>query len=169
MFWLSRPPYWRWLGAVLIVAAALYLDLTGPPTESYPFVAEPAGPGEALQVEWRVVPTGLLPDPGPLPAIAWRAVDAGVPLVPGAAGHAPPAPEDWWALEIDLPASAGMGEAVLVAVHDPATEVAGIVVQPSTRAGFGSATPGMIAVPAEHAATVAVAVAENRATVLVRP
>lgn len=169
MYWMSRPPYWRWLGAALIVATALYLDLTGPPTESYPFVAEAAEAGEALQVEWRAVPAGLLPEPGHLPPIAWRALDEGVPLVPGAAGNAPPAPEDWWALEIELPSMAAMGEAVLVAVRDPAAEIAGIVVQPSARGSFGSADPGMIAVPAEHAATVAVAVAENRVSVMIRP
>jgi catechol 2,3-dioxygenase-like lactoylglutathione lyase family enzyme len=169
MFWLSRPPYRRWLLAGLVVAVAAYMDLTGPATEAYPFVAAPAAPGDQLQIEWRQVPVGLLPEPGSLPATAWRALDEGVPLVPGAAGQARVAPEGWWALEVDLPEKTAPGEAVLVAIRDPDLEVTGIVVAPSAPGSFGSAQPGMIAVPADHASAVAVALVENRATLLVKP
>ena len=169
MYWLSRPPYWRWFAAVLIVAIALYLDFTGPPTEPYPFVAQATAAGEELEIEWRPIPTGLLPAHETPPANAWRALDAGVPLVPGMAGEAPVVPEGWWALEVDLPAAAAVGEAVLVAIRDPQLEVAGLVVAPPGTGSFGSGVPGLIAVPGDQAAAVANALAAQRATVLVQP
>ena len=169
MFWLSRPPYWRWLLAGLIVAIALYMDITGPPTEPYPFVARSAAAGDELHIEWRRIPTGLLPAAEAPPATTWRALEAGVPLVPGAAGEAPLVPEGWWALETNLPSTAVAGAAVLVAVREPALQVTGVVVAPPATGSFGSALPGLIALPGEHAATVASALAEHRASILIRP
>ena len=169
VFWLSRPPYWRWLLAGLVVAVAAYMDLSGPATESYPFVARSATAGEELNVEWRQVPLGLLPTPEVPPALTWRSLRAGDPLVPGVAGEAPVVPNGWWALEMELPATAVPGGEVLVAIREPQLEVAGLVVAPPASGSFGSTIPGLVALPAEHAAAVANALAEHRASILIRP
>jgi len=145
------------------------MDLSGPATEAYPFVARTAAAGEDLQIEWRHVPAGLLPPTGAPPATAWRTLEAGVPLVPGAAGAAPAMPDGWWALEIELPLTASAGAAVLVAVRDPHLEVAGLVVSAPGSGSFGSTIPGLVALPGDHAAAVASALAEHRASILIRP
>ena len=72
MFWMSRPPYWRWLLAALVVAGAAYMDLAGPAAEAYPFVAKAAAAGEPVEIEWRRIPQGLLPASGAPPATTWR-------------------------------------------------------------------------------------------------
>jgi len=169
MYWLSRPPYWRWTAAIVIVVAALYLDLSGPPTEPYPFTAQPVAAGDPISIEWRRVPAGLLPPPEALPETADRALAAGTPLVPGVVIGRSRVPDGWWALDADLPDSAAPGRPVLVAIHDGGPAVTGVVLEAAGAGSFGSVTPGVIAVPPDHAAAVAAALAQSRASVLFQP
>ncbi len=169
MFWLARPPYWQWLAAAAVLAAALYLDLTGPPTERYPFVAASVEAGEAVVVEWRDVPRGVLPPRGDTSGVAGRALAAGTPLVDGVLEPAAAVPPDWWAVTIELPVSASAGGEVMITTRAPDLEVAGIVVTPSTTSSFGSLSPGLVAFPPDHAPAIANALSEHRATILVRP
>jgi hypothetical protein len=169
MFWLARPPYWRWLAAAAVLATALYLDLTGPPTERYPFVDASVGAGEAVVVEWRDVPRGLLPPHGGTSGIAGRALAAGTPLVDGLLEPAAVVPQDWWAVTVELPADVNAGREVMITTRAPDLQAVGIVVTPPTTSGFGSLSPGLVAFPPDHAPAIANALAERRATVLVRP
>jgi len=169
MYWLTRPPYWRWLAAACVVAVAAYMDLSGPPTELYPFVAHGAESGETVVVEWRPVPSGFLPPPGETTGVAGRALVAGTPLVPGLLRSALSPPADWWAVPTDLPALAAAGSEVLISTQAPNLQVSGIVVAPSAETGFGSSSAGLVAIPLDQAAAVAAALAEGRATILVRP
>ena len=169
MFWLTRPPYWRWLAAAALVAGAAYMDLSGPPTERYPFVAEAARAGEPVLVEWRDVPRGVLPRYGDVSGVAGRALDAGTPIVNGLLSSASAVPSDWWAIAVELPSSAVAGSDVMITTRSRDLEAIGIVVTPATEGGFGSLSTGLVAFPPDRAAAVATALAERRATVLVRP
>lgn len=169
MYWLSSPPYVRWLIAATIVITAAFMDLSGPSTVSYPFVAEDATAGDTIVVEWRQVPAGLLPTTDAASGMAHRDLVAGTPLVPGLVAPTGPIPADWWAIPTELPLDIAPGAEVLVTMRDPDLEVAGIVVSRGSEGSFGVVTQGVIAVPPQDAATVAAALAESRATVLFRP
>jgi len=169
MFWLTRPPFLRWFAAAAVIAGAAYMDLTGPPGESYPFVAEPADTGQSVAVEWRRVPRGVLPPHADVSGVARQHLKAGTPLVAGLLEAAPVVPGNWWAVSVELPITATAGDDVMITTRAPDLQVVGIVVAPSTSTGFGSATPGLVAFPPDRAAAIANAIAEQRATILVRP
>ena len=169
MFWLSRPPYWRWLAAAAVIAGAAYLDLTGPPTERYPFVAASVDTGELVVVEWRDVPRGVLPPHGDVSGVARLSLQAGTPLIADLLQSASAVPRDWWAVSVELPITAAVGGDVMITTRAPDLQVVGIVVRPSASGGFGSVSPGLVAFPPDHAAAIANALAENRATILLRP
>lgn len=169
MFWFTRPPYWRWFAAAAAVAAAAYVDLTGPPGESYPYVAESVDTGESVSVEWRTVSRGVLPQHGNISGVARHHLEAGTPLVAGLLESASAVPGDWWAVPAELPLTAAPGGDVMITTRSPELQVVGIVVTPSTSSGFGSIAPGLVAVPPDHAAAIAGALAEHRATILIRP
>ena len=64
MLLLSRPPYVRWVIAVLIVVAALLWELSEQVTEPFPFAARSIARGEPIAseaIEWRKLPRGSLP------------------------------------------------------------------------------------------------------------
>jgi hypothetical protein len=169
MFWLTRPPYWRWFAAAAVIAGAAYVDLTDPPGESYPFVAEPADMGESVAIEWRQVPRGVLPPHADVSGVARQHLEAGTPLAAGLLESASAVPGDWWAVSVELPITATAGGDVMITTRAPDLQVVGIVVAPSTSSGFGSVTPGLVAFPPDRAATIANAITEHRATILVRP
>ncbi len=169
MLWLTPPPYWRWLAAAALIAVAAYMDLSGPPMEKYPFVAEAVGSGEPIVVEWRDVPRGMLPPPGGLSGAAHEPLVAGTPLVNGLLETASTVPADWWAVAVELPATATAGSDVMITTRAPSLQVVGIVVTPPTGSGFGPVSPGLVAFPPDQAAPIAAALAEHRATILVRP
>ena len=63
VFWLSRPPYLQWAGAVLIVIAAFVWDLRGRGGMPYPFAGRAISAGEPFEVdtvEFRTIPRGLM-------------------------------------------------------------------------------------------------------------
>lgn len=167
MYWFSRPPYLRWAAAISVLTIAAYMDLTGPPTEPYPFTAAPAVAGEPLEIEWRRVPIGLLPPHGNVESVAAQSLRVGTPLLIEAVDQPTPAPRDWWAMAAPLPIGAASGGEVLVTTRD--FEVTGIIIEPGTIASFGSAEHGVIAVPPTHAAAVAAALGDGTAHVLIRP
>ena len=169
MFWLTQPPYWRWLAAAAVVAFAAYLDLSGPPEETYPFVAEAVDPGVPVPVVWKAIPSGVLPPHGELSGVAGQALSAGTPLVNGLLSPAPRVPDDWWAVSVELPPTAEVGSDVMVTTRAPDLEVVGTVIMPSTSGGFGALSPGLVAFSPDQAAIIAKAVADHRATILVRP
>ena len=167
MFWLSRPPYWRWLAAAAVIAGAAYLDLTGPPTERYPFVAASVDTGELVVVEWRDVPRGVLPPHGDVSGVARLSLQAGTPLIADLLERI--TREGITEVILALPITAAVGGDVMITTRAPDLQVVGIVVRPSASGGFGSVSPGLVAFPPDHAAAIANALAENRATILLRP
>jgi len=169
MFWLSRPPYWRWLAAAAVVLGAAVVDLAGPPSEKYPFTAASVGTGQSVVIEWKDVPRGVLPAYGEISGVAGQPLAAGTPLVDGLLESVAAVPKDWWAVSVELPTAAVAGRDVMITTRAPDLEVVGIVVTPSNAGGFGSVAPGLVALPPDQAPAIANALAEHRATILVRP
>ena len=168
MLWLSRPPYLRWVGAGVVVVLALYGRLAPVPTEPRPFAARPITVGEQItstDVEMRDVPIGLLP-PVQLPVVADRPVAVGEPILPP--GRTVSVPENWWALELDVPPGAAPGApARLVTSGTETTVVPGLVVGVTGTADvFGGGLRALVAVPAEMVGIVAAAAVEQRLAVL---
>ncbi|MCP3975870.1 MAG: hypothetical protein GY720_15425 [bacterium] len=165
---MARPPYWRWLGAAAVIVLAAYMDLSGPATEQYPFVASDANIGELPEIEWREIPVGVLPTYGDLTGVAGSRLDAGTPLSRGLLVPLDAVPADWWSMPADLPPQATVGSRVLIAMFNPEMEVEGVVVAAASASTFGGHSPGLLAVPPQHAAAVAAALSQHRATLLIR-
>ena len=167
---MTSPPWLRWFAAAAIVLLAAYLDLRPPSGMDYPFAVDPAEPGQAVAVEWRTVPDGLLPSAeSNLKGAAARRIGAGDPLVDGSLRAGPVAPADWWAVPAALPVGADVGSQVLIVVHNPPTQTLGVVVRSGSVGGFGNESDGLVAVSPDAAAAVAIALAAQQATVLVEP
>jgi hypothetical protein len=140
VFWITRPPYFQWVAAVLVVSGLLWVEFRPIPTVNHPFVVSPVATGELIEpaVEWRTIPVGVLVPVTDL-GIAARNLDPSSPLVPGdvaARGFVPPA--GWWAIDLDLPVGAVVGRhvqlVVLPAPGQPAiAPIPGVIVAPRSR------------------------------------
>ena len=166
MFWLSRPPYVRWILAAVIVAMGLVMELAPDPNTRHPFVVADLAVGETIDdtvVTWRDVPTGLF-EPVLLPTVASRALHAGDPVLVGDGSPASDSgiPEGWWGVEVDLPGGARSGMPVKLVTG--AAAVDGIVVE-VTDGDFGE-RKGLVAVPAKAAESVAAAALDTSVMVL---
>ncbi len=172
MFWLRRPPYARWFVAAALVTAAAVIDLSDAPTRPHPYLAVAITAGETIGedlLEWRDVPTGVLPDVDLTTSIAARDLSPGEPLVPGDLTNGTAIPEDWWAVPLPIPGNPAPGTAVRIVLTDTSTTVEGVVVAAATQDGFVSQPTGLTAVPGELAAAVAAAAIDQRFVVLVAP
>lgn len=175
MLWLSRPPYLRWIAIALAVAAAVWIEVRPVSTEQHPFADRDHAVGDPLSVRWEDVPAGVLEPVEPIGHAA-RPLRAGEPLLVSDVTDRPPAaPDGWWVVELELPFDAVVGaEIQLVTLPTPGvapvTPIAGVVTSVRIADGtFGSGRPvGAVAVPPERAAEAAVAIAEDRISVLVR-
>ena len=169
MLWLSPPPYLRRLVAATLVVAAVIVDLAGESTVDHPFVTADVAAGaplEASVIEYRQVPSGLLP-PVPEPAgFTVRALRAGEPLTPSSLSAAEPPPEGWWSIPVPLPVGATVGTPVRLVGSDPVIDVEGVVSAQPGESMLGGETEGMVAVPPEGAGTVAAAVGRGEIVVL---
>ncbi len=163
VFWLARPPYVRWLAAALLLAAAAAADLRGRATVPYPFAADTvlAGQPFAAQVDWREVPVGLLPDPGPTDGRAARDLAPGEPITAAAVASHDRVPAGWWAVPVDLPGTAAVGGRVRLVAPAAGLNVEGIVAAAPEAGPFAVTSPGLVAVPPEHAGAVAIAAAQG--------
>ena len=176
MYWLRRPPYLRYLAAVLILAGAAWLEFRQPALVLHPFATEPVPVGVNIEEgpsEWREVPADLLP-PVSSHGVTRRRVPEGHPFLPAdldsATRHVP---EGWWALEVRLTERAQVGQQLQLVVMTSAgaSAVPGIVLEGSDRGSgldFGESL-GLVAVPGEEAVSVAIAAAEGRLAVLIQP
>lgn len=172
MFWLTRPPYLRWAAAALILAAALAWDLNGRSGVSYPFAAQPISAGAPIgeaDVEWRTVPDGILAMPDLTAPVAARAIAEGEPLVPSAVDADRGIPAGWWAVPVALPTAAGIGARVRLIAADSGVQSEGIVVALGSADLLSISEAGLVAVPAEHAAAIALAANDGTLIVLVAP
>lgn len=172
MFWLTRPPYLRWVAAGLVVIAAFLWDLRGRSGVPFPFAARALETGETIDdhaVEWRTVPRGLMNQPDLSAATAGRDIGRGEPITAAATGSGPTIPEGWWSVPVTLPASAVPGRAVRLVVTAPPQDIDGIVVAAGRDDLLGGSEIGLVAVPAEAARIVAVAAMDGTLLVLVQP
>ena len=157
MWWLRSTPRARWALAACLVTVAFVADVRGPATTAYPFTASPTPAGtpvEALAIEWRDLPTGSLPD-AELNGRLRLDLPAGTPLVPSLLEDESPIPAGWWTVELPLAANATPGADVRVVVLDPPLAVVGTVVAPPTSDMLSGRLLGAVALPPEHADTVA--------------
>lgn len=171
MHWFGKPPLWRGLVVVALVAAALVTQYHPASTVMHPFATADIPPGgRVTDFEWRPVPEGLLP-PTSVAGVAATAIAAGDPLLPGSLIPQPPPPPGWWSvgMELSYPAAPGTAARVVLADGDIAPiMIEGVVISSTAGDGFTPAT-GLIAVPEEHAGAVAAAVQRRTAVVLVAP
>ncbi|HSJ28916.1 MAG TPA: hypothetical protein VLB67_11945 [Acidimicrobiia bacterium] len=166
MFWLSRPPYLRWLLAATVVVGGIAVELLPSGTVRHPFTLEYVAIGQTVDepdVVWREVPRGLLA-PVALPHVVTRALHPGEPLLAsvttGAGGEDIPA--GWWALEMDVPLGARPGMAVRLVTGAGTAD--GIVAE--VRAGDFGERSGLVALPGDQADRVAPSVLDRNVVVL---
>ena len=171
MLAISKPPYLRWFLAIALVAAAVAWDLNRGATQPVPFAASAIERGavvDADQIEWRESPVGLLPKTSPEGATALVEIPAGDPITPSVVSTGFTVPDGWWTVPVDTPVTARPGSRALV-ILDDGSEVSGVVVEPSREDSFGITASGLVAVPNELAALVALASRAGRLTVLYEP
>lgn len=176
VYWFSRPPYLRWVGAALIILIAAWVDLRPAATVPYPFAAEDVPAGATIDaglVTWRQVPDGLLPIAPDLGGAARFAIKAGEPILASSlTADRPSIPAGWWALETHLPENVVPGQEVKVVVVESGVSplsVPGVIIEaPPATDPLGYEDPvGLVAVPAEAAAAVAAGSARGDLSVLI--
>ncbi len=170
MFWLTRPPYLRWVAAAFLVIGALLLDLSGQATVPFPFVTRPIPAGAVVpadSIHYRDVPTGLLPPPGEPGESAMRDLAEGEPLTATAVGAGTPIPSGWWSVEVEMPGHVRQGTPVRLIAIEPSLDVEGVVRSPPETGPFATVGAGLVAVPPEVAGLVGRAAALGVLVVLV--
>lgn len=163
---MRRPPYLRWFAAGLLVAIGLLIETHPAATQPYPFTAADIAPGQqiAAAIEWREVPTGLMPSwEGDVQGPAAVAIPAGSPLLPSATVEIT-VPADWWKVPVPLPVPVTPGASVLIALGDGAI-IEGIAVESNLDDGFE--TFAMVAFAASDAPRVVRAAATDALVVMV--
>ena len=170
MFWLTRPPYLRWVAAAAVVLAALLWDLRDEAEAPYPFAVSTISAGTPItesMVEWKNLPDGALALPDLSDPVAARDLPAGEPIVPSAVSGAPVVPDGWWSVPVPLSQRAVPGSQVRLIDALSGLEVDGFVVAAGSDDLLMSIdTSGLVAVPPNAAAAIAIAAAEGTLVVL---
>jgi hypothetical protein len=170
VFWLARPSYLRWAGAILLVAVSLYFEVRPVPGVLHPFATRNLSAGSELDegsIDWRRVPQGLLPEVETQGVLRIDVI-AGEALSPSMVGHQPVAPTGWWALEIPVPSGTRNGAEVRLVV-DTRTKprvIPGVLIRMIDSGGF-EGTTGLVAVPESEVGSAAAAAADSTLEVLV--
>ena len=174
MLWLDRPPYIRWAVVGLLVIASLWMEIRPTPTARHPYLARDVTPGEPVEtaLEWRDIARGVL-EPVEGTGFARRRLTAGQPLLIGdTTDQATAAPTGWWLVDVTVPAEASAGSQVQLVIlpspgHRAIPPIGGLVTAVRPGEYDGDGLIGSVAFPPDLAATAAVAIAENRVSVLV--
>ncbi len=174
MLWMSRPQYLRWILVGLLVLVSLWLEIRPTPTASHPFLTRDLDRGEPVEeaLEWREIAEGVL-DSVPGTGFANRRLVGGQPLLPGDTVEVSlQVPPGWWLLDLPVPSDATVGGRISLVVRpeagqQPAPPIGGIVTAVRSGDYDGDAPIGAVAFPPDLAATAAVAIAEDRFSVLV--
>ena len=167
VYWLRRPPYLRWLIAASLVVIGLVVETRGEETERYPFAAGAitAGTDIADTIEWRTVPSGLLPTwQEPVTGVAACNVAAGSPLLPGLRGETE-IPAGWWSIPVPLPVAATPGTPLRLLDGITGELVDGVLATGGTDNGFE--TVAMVAFSPDDAPRAAQAVASDAFVVMI--
>lgn len=169
MIWLSSPAWGRWILVAVVTLGLVYVEVRPEPVSQHPFATRPILAGEAIgpeNTELRSVPVGLF-EALPESATASRLIPTGSPVLAVDVGDArDPVPTGWWVVSLDLPPNAREGDRVRVVVVDSGLVVEGYVAAAPDPDPF-SHRGGGVAVPGEHAAAIAGAVADGRVVVLI--
>ena len=177
MFWISRPPYLRWTAVGVLIVVTLWLEIRPDSTVFHPHLIRDVAVGEPIDdaIRWEQIPAGALPHTSAT-GFAARPLVAGEPLLASdTTDMALAPPTGWWVVELDRPSDAVPGAAVQLVILpepgiSPVPPVGGVVMpvrQP--QAGFGSGgVSGSVAVPPDRAATAAVAITNDRVSVLIQ-
>lgn len=173
MYWFARPPWIRWAVSACLLVAAFTLEVRGPATTDHWFATADIEPGTPLipdQFRAVRVPAGLFPPIEPH-GFARTEIYSGDPLINGhVTDQHVRVPDDWWVIELSVPARLRVGQTVLLVVldTDTPTTVDGLAVTVTAASDpfGGTSTVGSIAVPSAEAAAVATAAATGNVTVL---
>jgi hypothetical protein len=148
------------------------MDVRGDPTDLRPFAATDIAAGSPIQpemVEYRAVPTGLLPEVN-LVGFTLNSVRAGDPITQALLTNRGSVPDGWWAIEMPVPSGVSPGTELRVAIEtDAGTVVPAVVIgvaAPEAPDGWSEKT-ALVAVPSDRAAEVATALARAGVSVLV--
>ena len=172
MFWLSHPPYLRWIVAVTLVGGALIWELQQTATVEYPFADRSLAAGEAIvseAIDWRPVPKGLMVLPDLTQPIAAKDLLTGEPISPSDVASETAIPNGWWSVPMALPAAALPGRPVRLVLLDRHETVDGVVVAPGRPDPLSLSDAGLVAVPGGSAAAVASAALAGTVAVLLQP
>ncbi len=169
MFWLARPPYFRRLLAVMVLAGAVWFELAPSSLVLHPYARRPLTAGSRLvetDFDMRPVAAGVLP-PVKIAGVLSAGIAAGEPLTPGLIGTTPLVPTGWWALEVPVPVGTMVGGEVRLVVDSGsgARMVPGMVVA-VTEAGDFDGPEALVAVPETQAAATATALSQGTLQVL---
>lgn len=169
MIWLQGPQWLRWTIAVTIAVVALWTEFKGDEMVEHPFAIETIAAGDEISddlIEMRLVPSGLLPNVDAY-GFANRTFLPDEPLTPGGiASEETAVASGWWDLEIAVPRTARVGDAVQLVLIDTGVAVGGTVRAVADTDPLGNGL-GSVAVPPEQAVAVAAASANGRVMVLV--
>ena len=178
MLWIARPPYLQWAAAIVILASVAWIELRPQQTTLHPYLLVDVEVGQAVDssIEWRSIPSGMLGRTEAV-GVAAHSLPAGDPLLASdLSTESHEVPADWWIVELDLPAGAAVGASLQLVLlpepgQSPRQPISGIVVSTGdTQNAFaGSDRPGSAAFAPLDAAMAAVAIANNRVSVLIRP
>jgi hypothetical protein len=168
---LSKPPYLRWALALALVGAALAWDLSRQATQLAPFAATRIERGTVVADDllvWKPAPVGLLVTSVPEGATTLVAIEAGDPIAPSMVTTGFAVPDGWWTVPVDTPATAIPGARVRI-ILNTGVGVSGVVVAPSREDSFGIMSSGLVAVPEDFAADVALTAGAGQLTILYEP
>ena len=176
MYWFTKPPWVRWCLSALLILFAFGVELRQPTVQTHLFAIEEIAAGTALSPDLfrsQSIPSGLLAPVTPI-GVAAATIRAGDPLLSGSiASPVTPVPDDWWALEIGVPAHVQVGDRLLLVLvsaspDGPPAVVDGIATSVARTAdAFGATTNvATVAIPPDHVTAVATAVESSRVSVL---
>ncbi len=155
--------------AIVVASLAIWTEFRSETGVEHPFAVVDIAVGDAIteeNTELKPVPAGFL-DPAPSSGFATSQILAGQPLNPRAIANEPMNTQPgWWSLEVPLPRNAARGDSVQLVLTGTGQTIPGVVSLVPDEDPLGAGT-GAVAIPPEHSAAVAVAVASGQIVVLV--
>ena len=155
---------------------SLWIELRPNPLVPHPFLSHDVDAGQPVDdsVVWRQIPDGILVAHDGL-GIASHALSSGDPILASdTTSQSFVPPPDWWIVELTIPTDAEPGSRVQLVIvpepgSDPQNPIAGVVVTVTTEDVLGGGRAvGSVAVSAADAASAAVAIANDRVSVLIQ-
>ena len=160
------------MAAAAVVLAALVWDLRDEAEAPYPFAAAGIAAGTPItdsMVEWRNLPEGAMALPDLSDPVAARDLPAGEPIVPSAVSGPAAIPAGWWSVPVPLSSGAIPGSPVRLIDTASGLQTDGLVVAAGADDLMSIDTSGLVAVPPDSAADVAVAAGQGTLVVLLAP